>query len=266
VYRVRNVAAASADGELLAFVDADHEISDTWVAAAADALSDVSVGGAGALCLPPPDGTAVQKMYGVLRGRTRGASEVTWLGSGNLLIRKDIFVSLGGFDENLETCEDVDLCQRLREGGWKLVGDERLVNIHLGDPATLKAVFTSERWRGRDNLRVSLRRVPALRDWPSILFPIAGAAGLVTLVLALVAWPFVGNIAGVAAALGLSAVVGPSVLRTLRMLTGDPKPDSAGLAFMVAMAYDLGRACSLLMPAGHRQRQRTERPVSGADA
>lgn len=263
VSRIRNLAAATVDSELLAFVDADHEISDSWVEAAVELMSDPQIGGVGALCLPPPSGSRVQMLYGSLRGRTLGRGDVTWLGSGNLVIRRSVFQELGGFDETLETCEDVDLCQRIRARGWRLVGDERLVNYHLGDPATLGAVFTSERWRGRDNLRVSLRRMPALRDWPSIVIPIVGAMSLLALPAGLLLMPFSfwsGLLLAIAA---VTVVLGLSGLRALRMISrGAGRLGSLGLVFAVALAYDLGRACSLLLPARHRDRQRVEQSAS----
>jgi GT2 family glycosyltransferase len=263
VSRVRNAAAASASGELLAFVDADHEISNGWIAAAMQTMADETVGGTGALCLPPPGGTRVQALYGSLRGRTIGQSEVTWLGSGNLVVRRSVFDALGGFDERLHTCEDVDLCQRLLAAGWRLIGDERLVNYHLGDPATLLALFTSERWRGRDNLRVSLRRMPSLRDWPSILIPIAGALSLLAVPAGLL-WMLFSFRTGLGCALvAIAVIAGLSGLRAMRMIArGAAQKGSVGLILAVAVAYDLGRACSLLLPAGHRDRQRVERHAS----
>ena len=99
----------------LAFVDADHEIAPTWTKAAVASLAEDVDGAAGALCVPPPEGTWVQQMYGALRGRTRGRSEVTWLGAGNLAVRRTAFMQVGGFDATLESCEDVDLCHRLRQ-------------------------------------------------------------------------------------------------------------------------------------------------------
>ncbi len=259
VSAVRNRAAAQASGDLIAFVDADHEIAPTWITAAVEGLREEDVGAVGALCLPPPDGKPVQGIYGVLRGRSVGRTNVTWLGSGNLAIRRDVFQQLGGFDERLETCEDVDLCQRLRAAGWRLVADERLVNIHLGDPASLWSVFMSERWRGRDNLRVSLRRMPALRDWPSIIIPVLDAPALVASVAGVAGVWFWGWQTLVVTAVAVAVLLGLTTLRAARMVVsgGLRRLDDVFLAFGVALAYDLGRACSLVLPAGHRQRQRS---------
>jgi GT2 family glycosyltransferase len=58
-----------------------------------------------------------------------------------MAVSKEAFFSIGGFDQTLETCEDVDLRQRLRARGWRVVGDDRLHNVHFGDPATLGHLF-----------------------------------------------------------------------------------------------------------------------------
>ena len=50
---LRNAGAAAARGEVLAFVDADHEIVPEWVGVAVEALADGSVGAIGAACRPP---------------------------------------------------------------------------------------------------------------------------------------------------------------------------------------------------------------------
>jgi len=55
VGQLRNEAAAIARGALLAFVDADHELTTTWVAAAIDVMRPSDVGAAGALYVAPND-------------------------------------------------------------------------------------------------------------------------------------------------------------------------------------------------------------------
>jgi len=255
VSELRNMGAAKASGALLAFVDADHELGQGWLTAAARDMADPAVGAVGAMCLPPKNGTWVQQMYGYLRGRTIGHSDVGWLGAGNMVVRRTAFEQVGGFDAALEACEDVDLCRRLLGAGWRIVGDEHLVNFHLGDPATLRALFRGERWRGRDNIRVSLRGPLSLRDLPSILTPIVELAALITLVASPAAlllkwspWP----IATVAAIV----VAGLTALRTARMAGRARRfgPGFLGQAFVVALTYDLARAVALVSRAAHHRR------------
>jgi GT2 family glycosyltransferase len=255
VAALRNRAAAAAQGEVLAFVDADHEIDPDWVASATDALALPGVAAVGALCTAPAHGTWVQRMYDALRGRTEGRADVEWLGSGNMAVRHDLFDKVGGFDVSLETCEDVDLCQRLRQAGLRVRGDDRLRNVHLGDPATLRALFRSELWRGRDNLRVSLRYGLTLRGLPSVLTPMLELGCLAVVVLALLLIPIFGSPAAIVAALALAAPIALTTLRVLRMARwgGLRGPVDFARAWIVAGTYDLARALALLARARHHQ-------------
>jgi GT2 family glycosyltransferase len=252
---LRNRAAAEASGDVLAFVDADHEIVPTWVTTAVAALEAEGVGAAGALYSAPSRGSWVQRMYGALRGHTTGVLEVGWLGSGNLAVRRAAYEAVNGFDTSLEACEDVDFCQRLRASGWRIIGDERLKSIHFGDPSTLRALFRAERWRGRDNIRVSLRGPLALRDLPSLLIPVVDLAAVATLTAGAFTWPMYGRPSlSAAVGSGLLLVV-LAMLRAVRILVNAPSRNllDVGQAFMVAMTYDLARAVALTTRAPHHR-------------
>jgi GT2 family glycosyltransferase len=266
VAELRNRGASAAAGDVLAFVDADHEITPQWVASAVAVLSDSNVGAAGAIYTPPPQGSWVQRMYGVLRGHTVGQGDVDWLGSGNLAVRRSAFDAVSGFDTSLTTCEDVDLCQRLKAAGWRVVGDERLASIHFGDPATLSTLFRAERWRGRDNIRVTLRGKFTLRDLPSLLIPCLDAILAMAALAALVLVPVSGAPAIQIAAIAVAIVAGLALLRTARMVwaTRDFSPVTLGRAFLVAATYDLGRAAALVTRSSHHRRGAPRRFRAGA--
>ena len=254
VAAMRNVGAAEATGDILAFVDADNEIVTGWLVAAVDALQAPGVAAAGALCLAPPDGTWVQRAYESLRGRTRGQQYVDWLGSGNLAIWREAFHDLRGFDASLETCEDVDLCHRMRSRGLRIVEDARMANVHHGDPRTLRDVFRGELWRGRDNLRVSLRRPMAWSLLPSAIVPVVDVLMIAVGVMGIVAsvqWPQ-GLVATFMASIVFTAGAFLRVARA-RMRLRDAR---AGLlrVFVVACVYDLGRALALIARVPHRSR------------
>ncbi len=185
VAALRNRVAAAASGEILAFVDADHELSAKWLRSAVETLGHEGVAAVGAPYHPPEPATWVQRLYDSFREHRPDSADARWLGSGNLAVWKWAFTRVGGFDTTLTTCEDVDLCQRLRQDGLRLVGDPRLHSIHYGDPKSLKQLFNSELWRGRDNLLVSLRGPLTMRDAPSIVGPILLLACLVALPLAI---------------------------------------------------------------------------------
>lgn len=262
VSALRNSAAAAAAGDVLAFVDADHELAAGWMAAAADLLREPAVAAAGALYVDPPGGTWVQEIYGALRGRTKGRHNTDWLGSGNMIVRKEAFECVRGFDVSLEACEDVDLCRRLRSAGFHIVADERLLSIHHGDPSTLRALFRAERWRGRDNMRVSLRGPLTLRDLPSLVMPVLALASLVAIVAAPVLVATIGT-AGLRLAAGGAAVIaalaGARAARIIGNLTRR-SPLSMARAFTVALVYELARGIALVTRAPHhRSSQRSPR-------
>jgi GT2 family glycosyltransferase len=254
VAQLRNAAARQTRGSQLAFIDADHVIGPGWFRAAADTLRTSGAVAVGAPYLPQPDSTWVQRAYDRFRVHQDGVHDVEWLGSGNLSVRKDAFESVGGFDESLETCEDVDLCNRLRQRGHRLVSDSRLTSVHLGDPATLRDLFLSELWRGRDNIRVTLRGPITLRALPSVLIPIANLVMFTAGTLALAAVPWLGLGPFLLCMSGVAATV---ALRTLRMSSS---PDARGwrnvcASVAVATVYELARAFSLVMRATHQTRR-----------
>ena len=131
------------------------------------------VAATGAPYVSPPAANWVQESYDNLRARPSSRQDVDWLGSGNLAVSRAPFERLGGFDRSLEACEDVDLCNRLRLAGHRIVADPALRSVHFGDPSTLRALFFGELWRGRDNARVTWRGPRTLRHLRSMLIPIA---------------------------------------------------------------------------------------------
>ncbi|MBI1875759.1 MAG: glycosyltransferase [Acidobacteria bacterium] len=266
VAELRNAGSRRARGEILAFVDADHEIGAGWLRSAVEDLWRHGVGAVGALCHAPLDGTWVQRTYDRFRARTPGCYEVEWLGSGNLAIRRDVFERAGGFDVSLETCEDVELCQRIRALGFRILNDDRLRNVHLGDPATLGHLFRGELWRGRDNLRVSLRGPWSWRALPSIAIPIIDLAMVPLALVGLVLAPLRGT-AGGSLTLVTVALAVMLALVSLRVAAMSRRARLSvrglGQAFAVAAVYDAARALALVARAPHRT-HRTTAPPDGS--
>ncbi len=258
VSAMRNEAATQARGPLLAFVDADHELSPGWAPAALDVMADPTVSAAGAQYHAPADGTWVQRMYDRLRRHQPGVRQTGWLPSGNLIVRTGVFTSLGGFDTSLETCEDVDLCQRLVASGGRLLETDRMGSIHFGDPATLRALFLGELWRGRDNLTVSLRGPLTPRALPSILLPIGNLIGLLLLGAGLLAVPFAGPEIAAAGIVMVSAVTALRWAALLRPQAAAPSLSGAQIlqAGAVAAAYTTARSLALVVRTGHDTRKR----------
>jgi glycosyltransferase involved in cell wall biosynthesis len=117
----RNVGAAAAAGAALAFCDADDVVAPGWVAAMGDALADHE------FVAGPVDLTALNPDWlAAIRGSTGTAAppvfdgRVPFASSCNLGIRRDRFLAVGGFDEELQVGEDIDLSMRLCRAGVAL--------------------------------------------------------------------------------------------------------------------------------------------------
>jgi len=258
VAALRNAGGDCAAGDVLAFVDADNEVDPGWTTAAVDSLMSNGVGAVGALYDAPADATWVQRAYAYLRGRARGRRDAEWLASGNLAVRKDVFDDIGGFDPLLDTCEDVDLCNRIRSRGWRVLADARLRSIHYGDPRTLPDVFRGELWRGRDNLRVSFRKPLSWSGLPSAIVPVIDGAAMLAGVIAAF-WAVRGSQPAILLdALAVLALAGGALLKVARARVREGAPEVSIIqVFAVALVYDVARALALFARAAHRRAQRT---------
>jgi len=167
---LRNFGVRRALGQILVFLDADCSVSSTWLDEAARYLTAHSIACFGAPPGIPEQATWVQKAWYQVRRNPREIMEVEWLESMNMFVRRDAFESVDGFDERLITCEDYDLCLRLKSLG-KIVADGRISAIHHGEAATLTQFFHKERWRGTSNLRGVLYHGLQWRELPSLALP-----------------------------------------------------------------------------------------------
>lgn len=256
VAEMRNRAAARSAGEILAFIDADHEICTGWLHSAVNSLHLAGVAAVGHPYDAPTPGTWVQARYDGLRNRQDGVHPVYWLGAGNLAVWRAAFRAVGGFDTTLETCEDVDLCQRLSHHGGTILSDSRMRSVHFGDPATLGALFRGELWRGRDNLRVSIRPPLSARNLASLAVPVAQ--------LMLVGLTVAGVFAGDRRTI-LLAVTGIAVIvsvQSWRLHRNRAATTAVELAQTVAVAaiYGLARAFALIVRVPHTVRHRQPPP------
>ena len=249
VAALRNLGAALARGETLAFVDADHEIAEDWADRVLDVLADPSVAATGAPYVAPVQANWVQQAYDHLRDHRPGQRDVRWLGSGNLVVRRAAFERIGGFDASLATCEDVDFCARLLRGGQRIVSDSRIVNVHHGDPHSLADLFAGELWRGQDNLRVSFRGQLRLADGPAIAIPLILLLSFAAVLVAVVTWPSPGDRLALLGVLGILAVV---ALRVGRMRLRGAAVSLSRLT-AVAATFETARALALMVRVRHRR-------------
>ncbi len=123
----RNVGARAAAAPLLAFCDADDVVAEGWLAVMLEALATA-------------DFVTGQSRRPEFNARPGDPHTFSWglyrvpyfpympgAGAGNVGVRRDAFLGVGGFDADLRTGEDLDLCWRLQLAGHELVEDSRAV-------------------------------------------------------------------------------------------------------------------------------------------
>lgn len=70
------------------------------------------------------------------------AGEVPWVSGSCMLVRRSAYESVGGFDERyFMYVEDVDLCWRLRGGGWRIGYEPAGRVVHAGAASTNQAPY-----------------------------------------------------------------------------------------------------------------------------
>jgi len=147
---VRNFGADFSTGEILAFVDADCVVAQDWVISFLEYFENknTEVGIVGAPPRVPLDGNLIQRAWFSHR-KDNFISQVEYVGSANLIISRALFNEVGGFDENISSGEDFDLCSRVKTRGYKVISDYRIVSYHYGYPSNIIDFIKREIWHGK---------------------------------------------------------------------------------------------------------------------
>jgi len=235
-------------GDVIAFSDSDHEVGDDWLRRGTELLlSNRGIVAVGAHYLPPENGTWVQKAWAIHRLRGEPHHEVDWLGAGNLFVRREDFLAVGGFREDLTAAEDVDLCHRLRtELNGRIICDDRIRSIHHGEPKTLIAFIRKEYWRGSSGVKAWISQGFPLRDLPSLIWPLWHILGGVVFAIVSIAAIFWTDVTwGAIGAMSFLAWVLPAFLLSVRTCLAERRIASMPALAILYFFYGLARAVAL---------------------
>jgi GT2 family glycosyltransferase len=215
---LRNQGAQVAKGQILVFTDSDQRPAEGWLASGLEALArEESAGMLGARYHAPEGSSWVAKTWDLQRRYSDVPGDIGWLQGGNLFVKRAAFERVGGFRTDLVASEDVDLSFRVRNAGFRVICDPKIINYHDGDPQTLIDFFRKERWRGSSGWKAWATQGYPLSELPSLLWPFWVVLGLVGVALgaSLGTW-MLGMVQGITISLLLLiGLVSPSVYRAV---------------------------------------------------
>ncbi|HUQ47159.1 MAG TPA: PqqD family peptide modification chaperone [Gemmatimonadaceae bacterium] len=165
----RNNAIRSSKADLIAFFDGHCIANKSWISSMCTRFEDQRVGGAQARIentatdsrvIAYLESSSMNSYDHVLEDTVYGTHNVyPWILSGNCMFRRDIVERVGGFDEQLPACEDVDLSWKVVLSGYLLVNCPDASVVHWNDDDWQK--FVKKSWRqGRGSAVLAKRYLP----------------------------------------------------------------------------------------------------------
>ena len=185
----RNFGVEQAQGDYLAFLDADIYLSSNWVEQMfSELLGSPERIIVSAMQVCNADAPALEQIRTSL-SNVEIDQDVAFLPGRNLFMSKASFKKIGGFPEHLVTCEDYYFTDQAAKLG-KLYYTSLANYRHIGEDKEFNAMFKKEIWRGQSNIQSLAGRKIPLRELPSFFVPPAILFLLVAAVVCLIGgWP-----------------------------------------------------------------------------
>lgn len=174
----RNKGANASCGQFLAFLDADIQLAPDWLNIMLSELNKttntVLIFGTQKSSF---NANSIEKIRSHLASATSGHFTDSAPGA-NLFLSRKIFDQVGGFPENLKTCEDIYFTNKVSQHGL-LFHEPSAKFIHLGEDKSFIEMFKKEMWRGQSNVASLKGRNIPIREIPSFVVPFVVSIGIV---------------------------------------------------------------------------------------
>jgi hypothetical protein len=242
-----NLGAAAATGRVIALLNNDLVLGDDWLERGLDALAaHPEAGMVGGISYqwdernPPFDETNdywsfhfVDHVSGTstLLRRSAARREVPSLDGSNLMIRREVWDRIGGFDADYFAYgEDTDLAARCMAAGWSAVYEPAMRTWHRRNLSSDEVRFRRAYWSRRNAFYTVAHHFPESEWKPAcrrlalnyVWFAVAGRQG------GLRQWPFSGRL-DPTARVALAAAAAWSAVHTRKLARKRREVISAGL-------------------------------------
>ncbi len=169
-----NVGLQKASGTVIAFTDADCEVTKNWLKELVPLLLDEKTASAGGPNIAPEgDGDFAKKVDAVLAFLSKPGARYglrsqkpmeTFHNSGcNAAYRKDAFKKTGLFNESLLTCEDEELDFRMKRAGYKIMFNPKAFVYHYRRPNWHR--FTKQAYNYAYGRMQAIKLHPEMARW-----------------------------------------------------------------------------------------------------
>lgn len=230
--RVRCVGVEQARGSTVVFIDADCLPADNWLYSGLKRLEQEPQSIIGCQIRRPED-SGYMVRYWALQQKEQDLI-VKHLPGASLFFRKNIVETIGNFDAELPSSEDLDFTLRATNAGFEVFKPKSIAVYHLGWPESIVGFIKRQRWHAKSYTQINRGfRDPILLA--TIVFSLCHIFAVALLVL--------GQL--VVSLLFFLSAASLALMHALRRVLASDEPRSASLllgAFFVSYLYFIGRA------------------------